>query len=122
MSDPINRNYPNNEAVYQRRTGISRSTDTPAENSLINPFYNLLLHQARPTGQAILSSKPDKDKFSPGLSSTCPQYLPASDNDGAAFPAQVLVRSAPVNLLWDGNAWANHRAEKRDIQNIDDRR
>ena len=26
-------------------------------------------------------------------------------NDGGAFPAQVLIRSAPVNLLWDGNAW-----------------
>jgi hypothetical protein len=87
MSDPINRNYPNNEAVYQRRAGISRITSTPVENSLINPFYNLMLHQARPNGQAIPSSKPDNDEFSPGPSSTCPQYLPASDDDVAAFPA-----------------------------------
>jgi hypothetical protein len=33
-------------------------------------------------------------------------------NDGAAFPTQVLVRSAPANLLWDGNAWANHKPQR----------
>jgi hypothetical protein len=27
--------------------------------------------------------------------------------NGAAFPAQVLVRSGPVTLVWDGQAWAS---------------
>jgi glycosyltransferase involved in cell wall biosynthesis len=33
-------------------------------------------------------------------------------NDGAAFPAQVLVRSAPTNLFWDGSAWRDDVARR----------
>lgn len=87
MSDSINKNYSANEAAHQRRAGIRRIADQPVENSLINSFFSLQLHQVRPTGQAMLLAQANEDKLSPRPSATLPHYCTTPGNDGATPPA-----------------------------------
>ncbi|WP_249222658.1 hypothetical protein [Noviherbaspirillum sp. L7-7A] len=87
MSDSVNKNYPGNEAVHQRRTGISRITNEQAEQLQIDPFHNLMLKQASPTSEAMLFSKPHQEKSFLPTSSTSRQYCTGSGNDVTTPPA-----------------------------------